>query len=155
MNTDLRSAARSIAGRSYRKVGELGRRLLGDGGPAAADQPSDANVAAEPTPVVPHAAAEPAAAPHPDPACPPWLPLPESTGVICNICRWTGDSFAGRQHSELSQCPACGANGRDRFLHWCFTNRVGLHPPCASSSAAPGSVSPTARDVDVVLLPHQ
>jgi hypothetical protein len=71
MKTDLRSAARSIAGRSYRKVGELGRWLLGDDGPTAADLPSsEANVAAEPAPVVRHAA-EPAAAAHPDPACPP------------------------------------------------------------------------------------
>ena len=52
MSTDLRAAARSIAGRSYRKVGELGRRLLGDDGPTAADLPPSApHVAAEPAPV--------------------------------------------------------------------------------------------------------
>jgi hypothetical protein len=119
MSTDLRAAARRIAGRSYRKAGELGRRLLGGDGPTAADLP----------PSAPHVAAEPAAVgPHPDPACPPWLPLPESTGVICNICRWSGDAFAGPRHVEFSQCPACGSNGRDRFLHWCFTNRVDLSP---------------------------
>ena len=119
MSTDLRAAARSIAGRTYRKVGELGRRLLGDDRPTAAGPP----------PSVPHAAVEPPpVAVHPDPACPPWVPLPESTGAICNICRWVGDAFVGRQHVELYQCPACGSNGRDRFLHWCFTNRVDLNP---------------------------
>jgi hypothetical protein len=77
MSTDLRSAARSIAGRSYRKVGELGRRLLGDDGPTANRPPSASHVAAEPAPVVPDASAKQAiVAPHPDPACPPWLPCP-------------------------------------------------------------------------------
>jgi len=119
MNTDLRAAARSIAGRSYRKVGQLGRRLLGDDELAVVDPPAPAS----------HSAAEPApVAPRPDPACPPWLPLPASTGAICNVCRWVGDAFVGPQHVELSQCPACGSNGRDRFLHWCLTNRVALNP---------------------------
>jgi hypothetical protein len=36
-------------------------------------------------------------------------------------------AFEGRQHVEFSTCPACGSNGRDRFLHWCFAERVGQH----------------------------
>jgi Methyltransferase domain len=119
MSTDLRAAARRIAGRSYRKLGALGRRLLGDDGPAAVG----------PDPVAP--GPEPEAAPadlHPDPTVPPWLPLPQPAGVICNVCRWQGDAFTGPQHVELLQCPACGSNGRDRFLHWCFTSRVALTP---------------------------
>jgi SAM-dependent methyltransferase len=65
----------------------------------------------------------------PDPRTPPWIPLPapDHATVLCNICRWEGDAFEGRQHVEFSTCPACGSNGRDRFLHWCFTERVGLH----------------------------
>jgi Methyltransferase domain len=119
MSTDLRAAARSIARRTYRKVGALGRRFLGDDRPTAADPP----------PSAPHLAAGSApVAAHPDPACPPWVPLPEATGTICNICRWVGDAFMGPPHSELSQCPACGANGRDRFLHWCLTSRVQMTP---------------------------
>jgi SAM-dependent methyltransferase len=126
MSTDLRTAARTIAARSYRRVGALGRRLLGNDTSAAPAGPVDqappaapTTPAAEPEPVV-----EPAA---PDPATPPWLPLPQTTGVICNICRWQGDTFVGRQHVEFSQCPACGSNGRDRFLHWCMTQRVDLN----------------------------
>ena len=53
-----------------------------------------------------------------------------ATGVLCNICRWQGDAFTGRKHVEFSQCPACGSNGRDRFLHWCLTERVDLTPRC-------------------------
>ena len=63
---------------------------------------------------------------------PPWIPLPgpEPGGgrVLCNICRWQGAAFDGIEHVELSTCPACGSSGRDRFLHWCFTQRVDLHP---------------------------
>jgi SAM-dependent methyltransferase len=55
------------------------------------------------------------------------VPLPAVDGVICNICRWEGDAFVGRKHVEFSQCPACGSNGRDRFLHWCLTERADLH----------------------------
>jgi hypothetical protein len=33
--------------------------------------------------------------------------------------------------------PACGANGRDRFLHSCFTNRVGLHPALRIMECSP------------------
>jgi SAM-dependent methyltransferase len=64
----------------------------------------------------------------PDGGSPPWLPLPETDGVVCNICRWEGDAFRGGAHVEFSQCPGCGSNGRDRFVHWCFATRVELHP---------------------------
>jgi SAM-dependent methyltransferase len=63
----------------------------------------------------------------PDPGVPPWLPLPSGGQVVCNICRWHGDAFVGPQHVEFSQCPTCGSNGRDRFLHWCLRERVPLH----------------------------
>ena len=98
------AAARRLATRSYRRLGAVGQRLLGD-------DPS------------------PATTPHPDPLTPPWLPLPEadSATVLCNICRWAGDAFEGRQHVEFSTCPACNSNGRDRFLHWCLSERVELH----------------------------
>jgi len=104
--SSMRAAARRVATRSYRKLGEVGQRFLGD-------DPSSA----------------PAITPHPDPLTPPWVPLPEPEGatVLCNICRWEGDAFEGRQHVEFSTCPACGSNGRDRFLHWCLTERVELH----------------------------
>ena len=119
MSTDLRAAARNIAGRVYRKAGDLGRRFLGEDEPRpTGPAPSVTGPAPEPAPV----------APLPDPASPPWLPLPETTGVICNICRWCGDAFAGPRHVEFSQCPACGSNGRDRFLHWCLAKRVHLTP---------------------------
>lgn len=119
MSTDLRAAARSLAVRSYRKVGALGRQVLGDDPAAPRPTPGRADA---------HDPAAPPAPSVPDPATPPWTPLPRVTGVICNICRWQGDAFVGRQHVELSQCPSCGSNGRDRFLHWCLTERVDLHP---------------------------
>jgi hypothetical protein len=60
---------------------------------------------------------------------PPWSPLPEVTdGVLCNICRWQGTAFDGPAHCEASVCPGCGSIARDRFLHWCFTERVELNP---------------------------
>jgi SAM-dependent methyltransferase len=118
MTIDLRAATRTIAGRSYRKVGALGRRLLGVE-PTTTDRPSSGTS----SDAEPHAVA-----PRPDPACPPWLPLSEASGAVCNICRWVGDAFLGPRHVEFSTCPDCGSNGRDRFLHWCFTNRVGLTP---------------------------
>jgi SAM-dependent methyltransferase len=124
MSTDLRAAVRSIASRSYRKVGALGRQLLGD----ELAPPARAVQAPAGTPAVPEPAPAPAVEARPDPANPPWLPLSEGTGVLCNVCRWQGDAFAGRAHVELSQCPACGANGRDRFLHWCLAQRVALTP---------------------------
>lgn len=65
----------------------------------------------------------------PDPVNPPWQPLPKPDGgVVCNICRWQGAAFEGRAHCEAATCPGCGSIGRDRFLHWCFTERVELNP---------------------------
>jgi SAM-dependent methyltransferase len=105
----VRATAQRIAARTYRRLGGLGRRLLG----------------AEPS-------VTPSAAPQPDPALPPWTELPEpepgGAGVLCNICRWQGDAFGGIEHVEFSTCPTCGSNGRDRFLHWCLTERVDLGP---------------------------
>ncbi|HKE72614.1 MAG TPA: class I SAM-dependent methyltransferase [Acidimicrobiales bacterium] len=123
MSNDLRATARGLATRSYRKLGELGHRWFGDAdavAPASSPQPS-------PEPATPGAAG--AEVVRPDPGMPPWLPLPAPTAAAqCNVCRWQGDAFAGRAHVELSVCPACGANGRDRFLHWCLTRRVELNP---------------------------
>jgi SAM-dependent methyltransferase len=59
---------------------------------------------------------------------PPWLPLPEGGAVLCNVCRWQGDAFDGTAHVELSLCPRCASNGRDRFLHWCLVQWVDLGP---------------------------
>jgi SAM-dependent methyltransferase len=120
MSSDLRTTARHLAARAYHKVGEIGRRALGEDSPDAA---VTADVAVPPAPE----AVVPEAIHRPDPSCPPWLPLPATAGVICNICRWQGDAFAGPVHVEFSQCPACGSNGRDRFLHWCFTQRLHLN----------------------------
>jgi len=86
---------------AVRKAGRLGRRLL------AATKP-----------------------PRPNPAVPPWSPSPDLhrlNGVYCNICRWTGKAFVEPGHVEFATCPGCGSNGRDRFLHWCLAERVGLH----------------------------
>ena len=92
-----------IARQSYRKVGELGRRVY--------DRSSRED--------------------YPDATVPPWTPLPNdgpSAGVLCNICRWRGKAFEGGEHIESLRCPACGGNGRDRFLHWCLGQRVDLNP---------------------------
>jgi SAM-dependent methyltransferase len=105
LSSGVRAAGRRVAIRSYRGLGKVGRRLLGD-----------------------DAASPPATARHPDPGTPPWVAFPEpGAAALCNICRWEGNAFEGRQHVEFSTCPACGSNGRDRFLHWCLTERVGLH----------------------------
>jgi SAM-dependent methyltransferase len=64
---------------------------------------------------------------HPDPAIPPWAPLATDDAVQCNVCRWSGARFVGPDHSEAAVCPACGAIGRDRFLHWCLRSSVPLH----------------------------
>jgi SAM-dependent methyltransferase len=120
MTTNIRAAARRIASRSYRKIGAVGRRLLGD-------EIADTGAPPAPEPLAASAAGPPAEQLSPDPSTPPWLPLPSPAGVICNVCRWQGDAFSGRQHVEFTQCPACGSNGRDRFLHWCLTERVELN----------------------------
>jgi SAM-dependent methyltransferase len=105
-----REAARRVAGGVYRRVGALGAKVLG--APAAEEGPSYEL---------------------PDPASPPWAhrpgPPPTSlTAVQCPVCGWWGDAFEGPAHVELSLCPGCGANGRDRFLHWCLQRRVPLGP---------------------------
>lgn len=108
MSGDPRDLARRLAGRAYRGIGQLGQKVLGDAPPP--EEPS-----------------------RPDPAslglaAPPWEPLPAGDGVICNVCRWTGDAFGGRAHCEDSRCPTCDSIGRDRFLHWSFTQRTELNP---------------------------
>lgn len=102
---DVKAKARSLAFSAYRRAGRLGRRVLG----------------ADPT-------AGPALPPGPDVDMPPWIPLSEGTGVLCNVCRWQGPAFDGSAHVELALCPRCGSNGRDRFLHWCLAQRVDLGP---------------------------
>ena len=119
--SDLRTTARHLAGRAYHKVGEIGRRALGEDAADAAVT-ADAQVPSAPGAVAPDVVRRP------DPSCPPWLPLPATAGVICNICRWRGKAFVGPAHVEFSQCPACGSNGRDRFLHWCLAQRLDLTP---------------------------
>jgi SAM-dependent methyltransferase len=109
MSSDPRTSARRLAAGAYRRMGRLGRRVLGpDGSP---DAPPSAG---------------------PDPEVPPWLPLPpppaDAPGVLCNVCRWQGPAFDGPAHVELALCPRCSSNGRDRFLHWCLARRVDLGP---------------------------
>lgn len=95
---------RRAAARMYRAVGRVGRAVLDD--PRSAEAPL-----------------------HPDPAMPPWVALHLPKGqVVCNICRWHGHAFVGAAHVEQAVCPACGSNARDRFLHWCLTDRVPLNP---------------------------
>lgn len=43
---------------------------------------------------------------------------------VCNICGWHGSEFAGPAHSEMANCPSCGSIARDRFLFWCWVERV-------------------------------
>jgi SAM-dependent methyltransferase len=66
----------------------------------------------------------------PDFDIPPWAPTPDLSegGAYCNVCRWQGEAFDGPAHVELAHCPTCGSNARDRFLHWCLSRRVDLHP---------------------------
>ena len=93
----VKARARSWSASAYRLAGRVGVRLLG------------------PDPR------------GPDPETPPWLPLPEGAGVLCNICRWQGQSFDDAGHVELTLCPRCGSIARDRFVHWCLAQRVELH----------------------------
>jgi SAM-dependent methyltransferase len=65
--------------------------------------------------------------------------------VQCNICRWEGDAFAGIAHVEFAQCPGCGSNGRDRFLHWCLSERVDLGPALRVIECSP-RMGPSYRD---------
>lgn len=69
-----------------------------------------------------------------DPDAPPWweappspwaprTPAEEAATAWCNICRWRGEAFAGRFHSESANCPQCGSIARDRYLFHCFVAR--------------------------------
>ncbi len=79
-------------------------------------------------PVAEHAAATPADEPLWSDAAPsPWAArtAPEDAAAVwCNICRWTGDAFAGRFHSESANCPQCGSISRDRYLFHCYVART-------------------------------
>jgi SAM-dependent methyltransferase len=104
----LKARARRAGYAAYRRVGGLFRRMLG-----------------------PDPSAGPAPPTGPDIDVPPWVPLPDADagdGVLCNVCRWQGAAFDGSAHVELSLCPHCGSNGRDRFLHWCLARRVDPGP---------------------------
>jgi SAM-dependent methyltransferase len=82
----------------------------------------------------------------PDPGVPPWTPLPDATQPVqCNICRWEGDAFTGIAHVEFAQCPGCGSNGRDRFLHWCLSERVDLGSALRVIECSP-RMGPSYRD---------
>ena len=74
---EVRARARSLAFAAYRRAGRLGRRVLGPD-PTAPD----------PVP------------PGPDVDVPPWVPLPEVRGVLCNVCRWQGAAFDGTARNE-------------------------------------------------------
>jgi SAM-dependent methyltransferase len=124
---NARGRARRVAAGAYRRLGRLGERVLGPG--ALTDEAPDRGPDL------------------PDPAEPPWTPRPagDGTGVLCSVCRWQGHAFGGTEHVELSLCPACGANGRDRFLHWCLQQRVDLGPALRVIECSP-RMSQTYRD---------
>jgi hypothetical protein len=101
--------ARQFAGRAYRKVGRLLGQYLGEDFELTSGTGPD----------------------RPEVTNPPWEPVPDLhslEGVFCNICRWQGETFPGGRHSEFAFCPACGSNGRDRFVHWCLASSVDLTP---------------------------
>jgi SAM-dependent methyltransferase len=60
-------------------------------------------------------------------------------GIIsaCNICGWRGHGFEGRAHSESAICPICGSIARDRFLHWCWTERSAYDPRATVLETSP------------------
>lgn len=66
---------------------------------------------------------------HADPRLAPWQTSANASSAgwrsCCNICGWHGDEFVGGYHSEGALCPHCGSIARDRFLYWCWTNRMG------------------------------
>ncbi|HEY3142232.1 MAG TPA: class I SAM-dependent methyltransferase [Acidimicrobiales bacterium] len=121
MSNSLGTTARRIAGGAYRRIDALGHRLAGDEGTAPQAMPP----ASDPT-----SEAEAEAKPLADAfTVPPWEPLlVDGQGVLCNICRWTGEAFAGPRHSEGAICPVCNSIARDRFLHWSFTQWAEVHP---------------------------
>lgn len=49
---------------------------------------------------------------------------PSSWKRVCNICGWHGADFGGPPHSEMAVCPLCGSIARDRFLFWCWVQRL-------------------------------
>jgi SAM-dependent methyltransferase len=97
----MRSAAQQVALAAYHGLGRVGRRALG-------------------------VHVDPYTWPVDD--VPPWVPLAPTDGAQCNLCRWAGDAFDDPGHVELTRCPRCGSNGRDRFMHWCLSRRVALGP---------------------------
>jgi SAM-dependent methyltransferase len=48
--------------------------------------------------------------------------------VTCNLCGWRGVAFDGVEHCESALCPVCGSIARDRFLYFCWTERVPYDP---------------------------
>jgi SAM-dependent methyltransferase len=56
---------------------------------------------------------------------------------VCNICGWHGADFAGPPHSEMANCPVCGAIARDRFLYWCWTERIPYDPKARVLETSP------------------
>ncbi|HEV7761079.1 MAG TPA: class I SAM-dependent methyltransferase [Acidimicrobiales bacterium] len=109
MSNDPKTSASQFAGRAYRKLGRVLGRYLGDDFELTSGTGPD----------------------RPEVTNPPWEAAPDLrslTGVYCNVCRWRGETFSGGPHSEFSWCPACGSCGRDRFVHWCFTESVDLTP---------------------------
>jgi SAM-dependent methyltransferase len=65
---------------------------------------------------------------NPDPRRRAWraarVAAERSSQRVCNICGWHGTAFVGGPHSEGALCPHCGSIARDRFLYWCWTERV-------------------------------
>jgi len=64
-----------------------------------------------------------------DPRLRPWrsarsASTPDAFQRVCNICGWHGGSFTGPAHAELAGCPRCRSIARDRFLYWCWTQRI-------------------------------
>jgi hypothetical protein len=107
--SDQSKNVRQLAGRAYRKIGRILGRYLGD----------DFTLAGSTGHI------------RPDAADTPWSPMPDLRvieGAFCNICRWRGTAFLHGSHAEFAWCPACGSNGRDRFVHWCMSECVELSP---------------------------
>ncbi|HUW00973.1 MAG TPA: methyltransferase domain-containing protein [Acidimicrobiales bacterium] len=68
----------------------------------------------------------------------PWDPSPTPAGdVVCNICHWSGASFAGAAHCEAANCPRCGSIARDRFLFFCMQQRIEPSLGCTTLETSP------------------
>lgn len=68
-----------------------------------------------------------------DPRVRPWrraraASTPDAFQRVCNICGWHGAEFAGPAHAELADCRHCRSIARDRFLYWCWTQRIHYNP---------------------------